>query len=74
MSMIFVYTKDQDKVRIQHDDHILVLVALVGSCTTKECKTEPAFYTYVQRKLENGRNFSSVIRVLRRLWNKSFFY
>ena len=61
MSLIFLYTKDQDKVRIQHDDHILVLVALVGSCTTKECKTEPAFYTYVQRKLENGTTVADAI-------------
>ena len=61
MSMIFLCIKDQDKVRIQHDDHVLVLLALVGSCTTKECKTEPEFYTYVQSKLENGTTVADAI-------------
>ena len=61
MSMIFFYMKDQDKVRIQHDNHVLVLLALVGSYTTKECKTEPAFYAYVQRKLENGTTVADAI-------------
>ena len=58
MLMIFLYIKDQDKVRIQHDDHVLVLL---GSCTTKECKTEPVFYTYVQRKLEKGTTVADAI-------------
>ena len=45
--------KDQDKIRIQHDNHVLVFLTLVGSCTAKKCKTGAAFYCYVQRKLEN---------------------
>ena len=43
MSMIFFYVKDQDKVRMQHDNHVLVFLALVGSCTTEKCKTGPGY-------------------------------
>lgn len=54
MSMIFVFIKDQDKVRLQHNNHVVVYLTLLGSCTTKEYgKTGPAFHTYVQRKLDN---------------------
>ena len=45
--------KDQDKIRIQHDNHVLIFITLVGSCTAKKCKTGAAFYSYVQRNLEN---------------------
>ena len=59
--MIFFYIKDQDKVRIQHDNHVLVFLALLGSRTTEECKTGSAFYTYVQRKLENRSTVADAI-------------
>ena len=61
MSMIFFHVKDQDKVRIQHDNHVLVFLALVGSCTTEECKTGPTFYTYVQRKLEHRTTVANAV-------------
>ena len=62
MSMIFVFIKDQDKVRIQHNNHLLVFLTLIGSCTTKEHgKTGPASYTYVQRTLENRTNVAEAI-------------
>lgn len=59
--MIFFYIKDQDKVRIQHDNYVLVFLALLGSSTTEECKTRSAFYTYVQRKLENRSTVADAI-------------
>lgn len=61
MTIIFVSIKAQDRVRIQHDNHVLVFLALVGSCSTKECTTGPLFYTIVQRKLENRTTVANAI-------------
>ena len=61
MKIIFVSIKDQDRVRIQHGNYVLVFLALVGSCSTKECTTGPLFYTIVQRKLENRTTVADAI-------------
>ena len=52
MSMIFLYIRDQEKVRIQHNNHVLVFLALVGSCTTKECKTGQRFIPTYRENLK----------------------